>query len=184
MAVATRETAVTLPAALLLCELCRNERPDWREIVRRQWPHWALLLAGGVFLLFNQRYFDLVAYGYGERSLADNLITQVGGVSYLVLRLVSLHGYNIDPALPTLTEWTPALRFQAAMFLVLFVLGHRQPAPPPLDRVRHPVVLPAARADQLDRAAPGRGERPPALSRLAGVCFSPFVFSCAIFRGS
>jgi len=123
LAVATRETAVTLPAALLLCELCRTERPPWREILRRQWPHWALLVAGGMFLLFNQRYFDLVAFGYGERSLADNLLTQVGGVSYLILRLVSLHGYNIDPALPTLTEWTPALAFQTLFLLLLFALG-------------------------------------------------------------
>ncbi len=122
-AVATRETAVTLPAALLLCELCRSERPPWREIARRQWPHWALLAAAGLFVLFNQRYFDLVAYGYGERSLGDNLITQVGGISYLVLRLVSLSGYNIDPALPTLTEWTPLLGFQAFLLFLLFVIG-------------------------------------------------------------
>ena len=121
LAVATRETAVTLPAALLLCEVCRGTA--WKEIARRQWPHWALLLAGGVFLLFNQRYFDLIAYGYGERSLTDNLLTQVGGVSYLVLRLVSLHGYNIDPALPTLTEWTPALAFQASLLFLLLILG-------------------------------------------------------------
>jgi protein O-mannosyl-transferase len=121
LAVATRETAVTLPAALLLCEVCRGTA--WREIARRQWLHWALLLAGAVFLLFNQRYFDLVAYGYGERSLADNLLTQVGGISYLALRLISLHGYNIDPALPTLTEWTPVLVFQALLLLSLFVLG-------------------------------------------------------------
>jgi tetratricopeptide (TPR) repeat protein len=123
LAVATRETAVTLPAALLLCELCRVERPPWRELVRRQWAHWTLLLAGGVFLLLNQRYFDLIAYGYGERSLADNLLTQVGGISYLTLRLVSLHGYNIDPALPTLTEWTPALAFQASLLLSLLIFG-------------------------------------------------------------
>jgi protein O-mannosyl-transferase len=123
LAVATRETAVTLPAALLLCELCRAERPAWREIVRRQWAHWTLLLAGGVFLLLNQRYFDLIAYGYGERSLADNLLTQVGGISYLILRLVSLHGYNIDPAVPTLTEWTPVLAFQALLLLSLLILG-------------------------------------------------------------
>jgi protein O-mannosyl-transferase len=122
-AVATRETAVTLPAALLLCELCRVERPARREILRRQWPHWALLLAGGLFVLLNQRYFDLIAYGYGERGLTDNLLTQVGGVSYLILRLVSLHGYNIDPALPTLTEWTPTLVFQAMGILGLIVLG-------------------------------------------------------------
>jgi hypothetical protein len=123
LAVATRETAVTLPVALLLCELCRGERPAWREILRRQWAHWTLLLAGGLFLLLNQRYFDLVAYGFGERSLADNLLTQVGGVSYLVLRLVSLHGYNIDPALPTLTEWTPALVFQAFLLTILLTIG-------------------------------------------------------------
>jgi protein O-mannosyl-transferase len=121
LAVATRETAVTLPAALLLCELCRGT--EWRDIARRQWPHWALLAAGCVFLLFNQRYFDLVAYGYGERSLADNLITQVGGISYLALRLISLHGYNIDPALPTLTQWTPVLAFQAVLLLSLLALG-------------------------------------------------------------
>ena len=76
-----------------------------------------------MFLLFNQRYFDLVAYGYGERGLADNLLTQVGGISYLVLRLISLHGYNIDPALPTLTEWTPALVFQAFCFFRPVLLG-------------------------------------------------------------
>ena len=121
LAVATRETAVTLPAALLLCEVCRGAA--WRDILRRQWPHWALLIAGGVFLLFNRRYFDLVAYGFTERSLGDNLITQVGGISYLVLRLISLHGYNIDPALPTLTEWSPTVVFQALLLLSLFVLG-------------------------------------------------------------
>jgi tetratricopeptide (TPR) repeat protein len=122
-AVATRETAVTLPAALLLCELCRVERPAWREILRRQWPHWALLAAGGLFVLLNQRYFDLIAYGYGERGLADNLLTQIGGISYLALRLISLHGYNIDPALPTLSEWTPTLVFQAFSFMLLFTIG-------------------------------------------------------------
>jgi len=121
LAVATRETAVTLPAALLLCEVCRGTA--WREILRRQWPHWGLLFAGAAFLLFSQRYFDLVAYGYGERGLADNLLTQVGGISYLALRLISLHGYNIDPALPTLSEWTPALAFQAFSLAFLFGIG-------------------------------------------------------------
>ena len=121
LAVATRETAVTLPAALLLCEL--SVGTAWREILRRQWPHWALLAAGGVFILLNQRYFDLVAYGFGERGLADNLLTQVGGVSYLVLRLIALHGYNIDPALPALTAWTPTLVFQTSLLTGLFLIG-------------------------------------------------------------
>jgi tetratricopeptide (TPR) repeat protein len=121
-ALATRETAVTLPAALLLCELCRGW-PGWREVLRRQWAHWTLLVAGALFVLLNPRYYELVAFGYGERSLGDNLLTQVGGVSYLILRLVSLHGYNIDPALPTQTEWTPLLAFQAFSLLLLSTVG-------------------------------------------------------------
>jgi len=130
-ALATRETAVTLPAALLLCELCGNEGFSFKRIIRRQWPHWALLLAFALFVLANPRYFDLVAYGFGERGLADNLLTQVGGVSYLILRLVSLHGYNIDPALPTLTEWTPVLAVQALFLvsLLIFAFGNLRRRP-------------------------------------------------------
>ena len=120
-ALATRETAVTLPAALLLVELCRGT--PWRTIARRQAAHWLLLTAAGAALLFNARYFDLVAYGFGERSLADNLLTQIAGVSYLAWHLVSLQGLNIDPALPALHEWTPALALQLALLLSLFTLG-------------------------------------------------------------
>lgn len=123
LALAVRETAVTLPAALLLCELCQVERAGWRPIARRQWAHWSLLLAGGIFILLNQRYFDLIAYGFGERGLAQNLLTQVGGVSYLVLRLVSLHGYNIDPALPTLQAWDATLAWQASLLAALLLAG-------------------------------------------------------------
>ena len=121
LAVATRETAVTLPATLLLIEFCR--RTDWLTILRRQAPHWLLLAAGGTVVLLNQRYFDLLAFGFTERSLADNLLTQIGGISYLVWHLVSLQGLNIDPALPTLTEWTPALLFQLCLLLALLALG-------------------------------------------------------------
>lgn len=121
LALATRETAATLPAALLLIELARGT--PWRAALRRQAPHWILLLAGGVFLLLSPRYFDLVAYGFTERSLADNLLTQIAGVSYLVWHLVTLQGLNIDPALPTVSEWTPALALQAGLLAALLALG-------------------------------------------------------------
>jgi protein O-mannosyl-transferase len=121
LALATRETAVTLPAALLLCELARGTPP--REIARRQAAHWLILAAGALVIVFNQRYFDLVAYGFRERGAGENLLTQVGGVSYLVSRLLGLHGLNIDPALPVLAEWTPVLAFQAVLFIVLAGIG-------------------------------------------------------------
>lgn len=117
-ALATRETAVTLPVALALCDLVRGKL-DWR----RQVPHWLVLAAAGVVLLLVPRYQELVAYGFSQRSLADNLLTQVGGISYLVSRLIGLHGYNIDPALPTLGSLSGVLVFEAAMLVALFLLG-------------------------------------------------------------
>jgi hypothetical protein len=121
LALATRETAVTLPAALVLVELCRGT--PWRTIAQRQWAHWALLALGGAVILLNPRYFDLLAYGFRERGLGENLLTQVGAISYLIWHLVSLQGLNIDPALSTLTEWTPALGFQALLLCTLLALG-------------------------------------------------------------
>jgi protein O-mannosyl-transferase len=123
LALAVRETAVTLPAALLLCELCRAERPGWKDILRRQWPHWTLLLAAGVFILLHQRYFELIAYGFGERGFGENLLTQVGAISYLVLRFVSLQGYNVDPALPTIATWDSPLAWQAGLLAALLAVG-------------------------------------------------------------
>lgn len=121
-ACAVRETAVTLPAALLLAEAARGW-PGWREVARRQWAYWALLLAAALFLLLNQRYYEHLAFGYTLRGLGENLLTQVGGVSYLVSRLIGLNGYNIDPALPVLQEWTAVLVFQAALLFGLSFIG-------------------------------------------------------------
>ena len=121
VALATRETAVTLPAALLIVELVRGT--SWRAIAQRQWAHWSLLAMGGAVVLMNQRYFDLLAYGFGERGVGENLLTQVGAVSYLIWHLVSLQGLNIDPALPTLTEWTPTLVVRALLLCALLALG-------------------------------------------------------------
>ena len=121
LALATRETAVTLPASLLLIEICR--RTDWRTIAHRQAPHWAILAVAGAVVLLNQRYSDLLAYGYGERSLYDNVLTQIGAVSYLIWHLIALSDLNIDPALPTIKEWSPALAFQAILLLGLLAIG-------------------------------------------------------------
>jgi protein O-mannosyl-transferase len=123
LALATKETAATLPAAMLLCELCTRERPDWKRILRRQAPYWGLLLAGALVLLLNERYFQLVSFGFTRRSLADNLLTQIGGISYLISRFIGLTGANIDPALPPFTGWSAAMAVQGALLAALAVLG-------------------------------------------------------------
>ena len=117
LAVATKETALTLPAALLLCE------QDLKSALRRQWPHWAIFVAGLAFVLLNPRYLELATFGFTRRDFADNLLTQVGGVSYLVARLIGLQGPNIDPALPVLEAWSPAVLLQASLLALLLLAG-------------------------------------------------------------
>jgi hypothetical protein len=123
LAAATRETAATLPAALVLCELFSRERPGWKVVLRRQAAHWSLLLAGVLVILLNARYLDLVSFGFTRRGVAENLLTQIGGVSYLISRLVFLHGYNIDPALPALDGWDLVLAVEAVLLGGLLALG-------------------------------------------------------------
>lgn len=127
LALGTRETAATLPAALLLCELCGRDRRGpkafWKDVLRRQWAHWAVLVAGAVVVLLHPRYFELLSYGFTQRDAAANLLTQVGGISYLISRLVGLRGYNIDPALMPLADWDAELGVQAALLAALLALG-------------------------------------------------------------
>jgi len=94
LALGVKETAVTLPAALLLVELVRAERAPWRL----QLPHWMALAAAALVVLLVPRYFDLVAYGFSQRGPLESLLAQVGGISYLLARLVTLQGYNIERA--------------------------------------------------------------------------------------
>lgn len=120
---AVKETAVTLPAALLLVEWCGTRAFDGRSVFKRQAGHWALLLAGAPVFAFNARYRDLISYGFHERGALDNLRAQAGGVSYLLARLVTLRGLDIDPGLTPAAAWTPALAAQAALVAGLLLLG-------------------------------------------------------------
>ncbi len=123
LALAIKETAVTLPVALLLIELARPERELWREVLRRQAPHWIVLGAGALVILLVPRYFELIAYGFSQRGPLENLLTQVGGISYLLARLVTLQGYNIDPGLAPFQGFTALFLLQAALILGLLALG-------------------------------------------------------------
>jgi hypothetical protein len=119
LALGVKETAVTLPAALLLIEFVRPGRASWRL----QLPHWLVLAAGGLVILLVPRYFDLIAYGFSQRGPIDNLLTQVGGISYLLARLVTLRGYNIDPGMAAFQGFTAVFFAQAALILGLLALG-------------------------------------------------------------
>ena len=109
-----KESAITLPAALLLFD---------RKFERRQLPVWLAAAAVLLVMLLSARYRDLLGYGFTQRGMLDNLLTQVNGVYYLLARLTTLRGFNIDPGLPTLSAWTPALAVQAGALAALAGLG-------------------------------------------------------------
>lgn len=123
LACGTKETALTLPAALLLCELASGGRIDWRAVAKRQGAHWllALALAGAAFA--HDRYGNFIAVAFSQRGIAENLLSQVQGIGYLVSRLFAPHRLNIDPALPALFAWDAALAFQAAALGTLLLVG-------------------------------------------------------------
>ncbi|MBP2686301.1 MAG: Tetratricopeptide 2 repeat protein, partial [Deltaproteobacteria bacterium] len=51
LAAASKEVALTLPFAMILCEAARRERHGWKEVLRAQSVHWVLLAALAVFIL-------------------------------------------------------------------------------------------------------------------------------------
>lgn len=114
LALTVKESAITLPAALLLFD---------GKFERRQLPAWLAAAAGLAAMLLSARYRDLLGYGFTQRGMMENLLTQVNGVWYLLARLTTLRGYNVDPGLPELSVWTPALAAKAAALAALAGLG-------------------------------------------------------------
>ncbi|TAJ09998.1 MAG: tetratricopeptide repeat protein [Nitrospirae bacterium] len=123
-ALAVKETAVTLPAALLLWELTvRTDRASWGTILRRQAAHWLLLIAALGLLLLHPRYEWLLGVSLGARSLGDNLLTQIHGIAYLLSQVLWPNQLNIDPDLPVITSWTSGLTAEAIGLALLAALG-------------------------------------------------------------
>lgn len=112
-AVATRETALALPAALALTLFWQERRDDpllapgralGRALAATRW-HWlvALLALGAVLAL--PRYRELLAFSFGIRTPLANLLSQGGGVLYLLGQLLRPWALDADPVLPVFAAW-------------------------------------------------------------------------------
>jgi protein O-mannosyl-transferase len=122
-AVAVKETAVTLPFALVLWEASSGKAGDWKASAKQQALHWGLLAFCALFFVLHPAYADLLAYGFGTRSVSDNLLSQINGVSYLLSRLIFISRLNIDPVLPVMSAWTPLLVGEALFLAALLLAG-------------------------------------------------------------
>jgi hypothetical protein len=112
LALATKETAVTLPFALLLWEL--SGKGSWKESFQQQWPNWLLLSGGIIFFLGNPHYFSEMQRSAALNSLQGNLATQLFAFAYLIKQWALPLWLNIDPDFALqhdLTSNLPALIF-------------------------------------------------------------------------
>ncbi len=101
-ALATKETAWTLPFALVLVELTRNGG-RLRAAGAAARAHFALLATAALAILALPTYRRMLASAFALRDPVDNLVAQVSAVAYLLANpLLTLH-VNIDPVVPRLT---------------------------------------------------------------------------------
>lgn len=104
-ALATRETALTLPLALLLIERLRNPGATLRQALCTTRDHWLLAALAAVLLLMLPWFRHLATVSLATRSLGDNLICQSAAVLYLLKQAVWPLALNADPLLPTFLGW-------------------------------------------------------------------------------
>lgn len=102
-AMAVKETAITLPLALLLTNFWKNgfTRSTLLNSIKAQWPSWLLMFLLPAILILHPRYGALLEYSFDIRSWQDNVMGQINAICYLASRLFILNGMNIDPDLTT-----------------------------------------------------------------------------------
>jgi len=107
LAMATKETALVLPVALLLYS---SDRP-LRDTLRRLIPVLLLAVLMLVAALSLPRYRHLLAVSLDTRSVSENLMTQAHAILYLIGQLLRPWHGNADPQLTTVTSlnWYSAL---------------------------------------------------------------------------
>jgi len=104
-ALAVRETALTLPLALLLVERLRTPTQSFRAALARSGGHWLLAALAAAVLLLLPYFRHLAAVSLATRPLADNLISQSAAVLYLLRQWLWPTALDADPLLPLFAGW-------------------------------------------------------------------------------
>lgn len=124
MAVATKETAIILPFALILWESVPDiNYKSWKNIAGRQVIHWFIFVFLIILIVANSTYNYLLSYSLDIRSMKSNILSEINGVFYLLSHLILLRKLNFDPHLPVISEWDFLLITKFSFLLILFVVG-------------------------------------------------------------
>lgn len=120
LAVATKETALVVPLALLLYSA---DRP-WSQTLKRLTPL-LLLMAVMLFVALSlPTYRRLLAVSLDTRTIGENLLTQSRALLYLAGQLIRITNGNADPQLPVVDslDWLSALLCAAWAVIVVWAL--------------------------------------------------------------
>ena len=121
LSLASKETAVTFPMALLLWDLVvrRLKGAALRQaFYSYQLPFWFVLLMVGTMMWGHPRYTYLAQFSLDIRPVWDNVLSQIHTVAYALLLFFAPWKQNLDHDLlvfHSLTQWP--------LFLDLMVLG-------------------------------------------------------------
>ncbi len=126
LACLTKETALTLPVALLLWE--RTARPSKGlagliPALRATSTHWILLGMLCLWLVLHPFQQALLDASFSTRSVPMNLLNQVQAQCYLLRTWFWPEHLNIDPFLPQATHLTWAIAGMAALLMGLLGMG-------------------------------------------------------------
>jgi tetratricopeptide (TPR) repeat protein len=118
-ALAVKEHAWTLPlAAWLVARIApgATARRAWRDTA----PLWAVTVAALAVVFATPDYWRLLGNALATRSLGSNLLTQIDGQWYLLVRVaLGLHT-NLDPDLPVHAAWSAPLLAKATVLALSF----------------------------------------------------------------
>jgi tetratricopeptide (TPR) repeat protein len=123
-ALLVKETAVTLPLALLLLDGIRLRLAPAQMLRRQSW-HWLVLIGGLLVIAASPAYRHLLDVSLSTRETIDNLLSQANAVYYLAGQLILPWRMNIDPELPVMTGATPVLVLRMALIVAIIVFGLR-----------------------------------------------------------
>jgi protein O-mannosyl-transferase len=98
LAMAARETAWTVPFAIMLVEAARGRRT--RQTLGALVPHLSVLAIAAAAIVALPAYRRLLATSLALRGPLDNLVAQASGMRYLVTHPLATLRVNIDPDVP------------------------------------------------------------------------------------
>lgn len=122
LALAVRETAVTLPAALWLLAWFGGASP--RRALRGLGPQLALLAVALVVGLAVGGYDRFFGYSFGTRGLGEQLRGQLVAHGHLFGHTLLGLRTQLDPELVVPATWTPALLFRAIALVAVIALAY------------------------------------------------------------